>query len=127
MKQTFQSSLGPNSGVTKSSTNIQSLSNMSSSADKDTLIDEMQTKIGDLLKTNQEIVILKKENDSLKQQISINQSQFQSEKETYIKEIEQLKIEIQKHIENEENMMSINEKLKASKIKKTNQLNELQS
>lgn len=127
MKQTFQSSLGPNSGVTKSSTNIQSLSNMSSSADKDTLIDEMQTKIGDLLKTNQEIVILKKENDSLKQQISINQSQFQSERETYIKEIEQLKIEIQKHIENEENMMSINEKLKASKIKKTNQLNELQS
>ena len=38
-----------------------------------------------------------------------------------------MKIEIQKHIENEENMMSINEKLKASKIKKTNQLNELQS
>lgn len=127
MKPAFQSSLGPNSEVTKSSTNIQSLSNLSSSADKDALIDEMQTKMGGFLKTNQEIVILKKENDSLKQQISINQSQYQSEKETYIKEIEQLKIEIQKHIENEENMMSINEKLKASKIKKTNQLNELQT
>lgn len=126
-KQGFQSTFGQKSELPTSSTNIQSISNLNTSSDKDSLIDEMQNKIGDFLKSNQEIVILKKENDSLKQQITMFQTRFQSEKQAYVKEIERLKNEIQKHIENSKNMETANEKLKASKMKRSNQLNELQS
>ncbi|OHT14434.1 hypothetical protein TRFO_15227 [Tritrichomonas foetus] len=106
--------------------NFQILSNMSSSTDKDTLIDEMQQKIGDLLKCNQELCVLRKENESLKQQISNLHIQSISTKEEYDREIEQLKKVISQHIETEKQLNEKLEQLSDSNSKYKSQITQFQ-
>jgi chromosome segregation ATPase len=59
--------------------------------EKDTIIDEMQAKIGDLLKVNQELMQVKHQMDALKQSQFREQQQFAGEKQAFQQQIRSLK------------------------------------
>jgi len=66
-----------------------------SSGQKDTLIDEMQVRFGELLNCNQELYQTKNENELLKQSLIDKDKQFRIEKISLLDEIESLKTQLQ--------------------------------
>ena len=79
------------------------------SVDKDTLIDEMQEKIGELLKCNQDLCEANNQIEALKEQLAQNEKQFRIEKIALEDEIGALKSTLQ---ENEDELKDLRDRLK---------------
>ena len=79
------------------------------SVDKDTLIDEMQEKIGELLKCNQDLCEANNQIEALKEQLTQNEKQFRIEKIALEDEIGALKATNQ---ENEDELKDLRERSK---------------
>ena len=107
--------------IKKQSTMNQLLADVDGNTDKDILIDEMRLKLGDLLKRNQELCSIQKENLVLKQEISTLQTEFQKERQQYSAEIEQLKNELLVQNEKANNILAKNEKLKSINLNNKNE------
>ena len=93
MKRTLQHSALSFQGESVTSGGYSSASKMSSysenNTDQNELIDQMQEKIGELLKANQKIGVLQKQVETLKLQIAKNNENFEIEKENLKKRIKE--------------------------------------
>lgn len=126
-QESLQTSKKIEDDIKKQSTMNQLLADADGNTDKDILIDEMRLKLGDLLKRNQELCSIQKENLVLKQEISTIQTDFQKERQQYSAEIEQLKNELLMQNEKVNNILAKNEKLKSINLDNKNEMRELQT